>query len=501
MNVPLSIQPLAQAIEQFKLELQTAANPISYPIAWIAAWLKENEGVLRSQPSLYRDLVKLWTYVEHWDGVAPERWQVLARIQLLMKARLIGWSREEEILNEIEAEVTPDFFPPFKRFEGRIVYCSEQLDTFAALLLSYERGRLISIPPAQVTHYTKRAQWIVDRVLIENLVHLQLLENRIPENESVTANEWRKRLASEKFPQAKEMDIKGPFSPELALLSLNKLMLHWSVAISVGQMFTLRTLHVTKLSTFPTHILKLTQLENLIIANGIEQVDIPEGISALGHLTKLSLNNNQLKTLPESISRLTKLENLFLENNLFTTIPEPVMNLTTLKSLSFEGFKLKECSASISKLVHLTELYLRATSIQTFPPSLSLLTHLIRFNATHSPLRSFPPLNSSNISSLDLRNMHIDEIPSSIGVLKGLSVLQMENNPVECVAEEIGACTALTLFYCDANVVPFIPDTLTKCEALLHVGPQNNNRWSKNQGPLLNYLEAARLHRTLKKFP
>lgn len=382
MQAPFSIHPLAQAIVQFKIELQTAAVHGPSPMARIGAWLKENRELLASKPSLYRDLEELNNNVASWAGLAPERGQVLARIQLLMSDQQKQWSREEWKLNHIESDLTPDFFPPFKRSAGRVVDAAEQLASFVNALISYEQERISS--PSLEMHPGPRAQWVVDRVLYENLALNNLLSaedhlfgdwTRTP---SVSANKWRIRLETEQFPPLKAIERRWPFSPELAHLKVAELTLYGKVAISVGLMSSLRTLSLIHLTQFPPQILNLTQLEQLKIVNGI--IEIPEGISALANLTDLDLRNNKLQALPESIIRFTKLETLLLDDNYFTSIPQHIVNLTTLKSLSVrttwlpdsrENSAVEYVDEEIGACTQLTHLYCDVSVVPFLPDTLT----------------------------------------------------------------------------------------------------------------------------------
>ena len=82
--------------------------------------------------------------------------------------------------------------------------------------------------------------------------------------------------------------------------------------------------------------------KNLLIIDDLQLWEyqftrIPESIGKLGHLTKLSLNFNQLSTLPESIGKLNHLTVLSLWENKIILIPESIGKLSKLKRLILIG--------------------------------------------------------------------------------------------------------------------------------------------------------------------
>lgn len=475
MQAPLSIQPLAQAIEQFKVELQSVVYHGSSPIVRIGAWLREQSKALASQPSLHNSLTELCRNVANWEGLDPELGQVLARIQLLLQKRFSDLTSEEATINWVEAQVTPDHFN-FIRAEGRVVDPTGQLNRLEETLLRYEgkyrkafatRG---SVSIAQ--SYVERAQWVADRIFLESLnaLSIRFQDLEWEQNPTQTAKWMRNRLATGLFSNIKAAMFHDFFPPELTTLNIVDLNLSRRICLSVGRMSSLKALTLSRLQQFPLQILHLAQLEQLQL-EGSHLVAIPDGISRLTNLARLLFPKNSLKSLPEKLTCLTKLESLTLSENQLTSMPVNVVNLTSLKRLIINSNQITECPDSISKLVHLEELNFSGNQIRSFPKQLSQLTNLSLFSVDGNPLNEFPPLNSTSLRTLNFKQMYIRAIPSSIGALTGLCVLELEGNPLEEIAPEIARCTVLQSLRCDKEAVPFLPETLTQCQSLRDVGP------------------------------
>jgi hypothetical protein len=107
--------------------------------------------------------------------------------------------------------------------------------------------------------------------------------------------------------------------------------------------------HRNKLKNLPTHIGQLEQLEVLdLYCNQIEE--LPEDIGALKNLKRLDLYDNQLTELPESIGDLVNLEDLNIASNPIKDLPETIGELRNLRV-----FKLHATPISASVRVALRE--------------------------------------------------------------------------------------------------------------------------------------------------
>ena len=75
-----------------------------------------------------------------------------------------------------------------------------------------------------------------------------------------------------------------------------------------------------------------------------------------GHLTLLSLQNNQLSTIAKEIQLLVNLTALFVQHNKLAELPSTIGKLTSLKTLHVEHNNVKQLPMTFSELVSLEKL-------------------------------------------------------------------------------------------------------------------------------------------------
>jgi len=119
-----------------------------------------------------------------------------------------------------------------------------------------------------------------------------------------------------------------------------------------------------------------------------EQHDI---ICTDGHIIKLTLSSNGLRSLPAEIGNLTNLTELNLRNNELSSLPAEIGNLTNLTYLSFRFNGLRSLPAEIGNLTkNLTTLYLSQNSLSSLPAEIGNLTNLTELNLENNQLSSLP---------------------------------------------------------------------------------------------------------------
>ncbi|ULT26816.1 hypothetical protein KUH03_08295 [Sphingobacterium sp. E70] len=165
-----------------------------------------------------------------------------------------------------------------------------------------------------------------------------------------------------------------------------------------------------------------TQLEVLTINNFALDV-FPEIKTPNHRLKKLSLTQNQLKTLPASISNLTALEGfdcnnpltalpasfaqlknlqqLGLNSYMFTAFPKEIFSLNKLSVLYLSrNYKSKpeqtELPDLFQQLPELKELGIENAGLSALPKSIATLKKLEKANFSYNKFTSFPEVLASN---------------------------------------------------------------------------------------------------------
>jgi Leucine-rich repeat (LRR) protein len=210
----------------------------------------------------------------------------------------------------------------------------------------------------------------------------------------------------------------------------------------IGQLTSLQECCIrhVNFNQLPESFSNCTALEKLII--GETQLEkLPENIGNLTNIVSLILVKNHLTTFPESIGKLKKLSSLEAYGNPLTKLPESICECVELETLEIgsnnQANKQVCLSALPEKLGNLRKLKilsLRGT-FSSFPASMSQITNLERFNLEGSEnITLFPDflLQCSNISSINIAETGITQIPTALYTLAHLYWLNTENTPLQC---------------------------------------------------------------------
>lgn len=143
------------------------------------------------------------------------------------------------------------------------------------------------------------------------------------------------------------------------------------------------------LTELPESLSQLTQLQKLSLSNN-QLTTLPEWLDQLTQLQILALSNNQLTTLPEWLGQLTQLQVLSIWNNQLTSLPEWIGKLSFLILIDAAGNQLAYLPDSIGNLTQLTELILGdstgGNNLTDLPLSLARLDHLKGLGLDQNPL-------------------------------------------------------------------------------------------------------------------
>ena len=96
--------------------------------------------------------------------------------------------------------------------------------------------------------------------------------------------------------------------------------------------------------------------------------------------TTLDLSNQGIRVLPPQIFELTWLEDLVLDGNMLVEIPDEISNLKNLRRLSVSENDLMVVPETLGELVGLEKLYLGYNSLSEVPDSIGNLVKLVKLN-------------------------------------------------------------------------------------------------------------------------
>jgi len=124
-----------------------------------------------------------------------------------------------------------------------------------------------------------------------------------------------------------------------------------------------------QLTTFPRALLKLKQLEIVILCRNYIS-ELPDEISHLKQLKKLDISNNTLAFIPNSIVNMENLIKLYMTDNKIKELPLHIGQLKTLKHLELRGNQINSLPDSIGDLYKLMKLNLCNNKLTALPESI-----------------------------------------------------------------------------------------------------------------------------------
>lgn len=389
----------------------------SYSLSEIHTMLHANEILLKANPNnpdLQIELATLKHNINQLTENSPIRDGLRSDLHhILVNKGGAQLSPIEKMLEEIEAGILPDYFPPFKRENGRLVDPAIQLYEFEQRLESHEallkkKGFKIK---ANNEHTLKalvaRAQFIADVNFLILFDTVEWYRNWII---AVATKAWHEQKRSEWIGNPSQYAAKRRI--ELANRPIQQvhyppLRLETTTLVPPEIKFIHHHgLSISCITDYlPVSLAEMNWITDLTIL-GIMQ-EFPKQVFALPHLERLWLCSQGIKIVPEEIGTLQNLSN-------FTLL----------------------------------------ASIEHLPASFGNLTALVNLN---------------------LQKNHLSEIPSWIGFLQQLRFLYVRGNPSVTVAEEIGNCTRLEQLYCGDDAL--LPDQLVNCSHLRFVGSFAETHW------------------------
>ncbi|XP_073259571.1 leucine-rich repeat-containing protein 40-like [Porites lutea] len=161
----------------------------------------------------------------------------------------------------------------------------------------------------------------------------------------------------------------------------------WDAAIS-GDVSTVN-LSKNALSEVPSRLLSLGKsLTDLNVSlNKISS--LPSEFGCLSKLSSLNLSINQLSDLPDSFSRLTTLREINISNNRFKNLPSVLYSLKSLEIILASGNQIQVIEVeSLLPMSSLSTLDLQNNDIAQVPPQLGNVTQLRSLQLEGNPFRN-----------------------------------------------------------------------------------------------------------------
>lgn len=182
--------------------------------------------------------------------------------------------------------------------------------------------------------------------------------------------------------------------------------------------------------------------------------DIPQQLTKLHQLRKISYASESLKNISPDLYTLSNIEELRFDHvNSFSTgisslhklssldihlskkgeIPSEIFTLRQLEFLYLEGNSQPIDITGISSLRHLIRLMLKNFSMTEIPKEIVGIDRLIQLNLENNHIKTIPPdiVRLWRLDSLILRNNQIEDIPPCIGDLRDGISLFFENNKIK----------------------------------------------------------------------
>ncbi len=203
----------------------------------------------------------------------------------------------------------------------------------------------------------------------------------------------------------------------------------------------------------------------------MKATSIKQAINNKENVTKIYLDNNQLKNLPKELLKMPKLEVLKMYCSNLVEIPKWIGQLNSLKS-----FYLHSRSNSQSQIKNipvlppnLEDLTLHGLDLNEFPREIIKLKKLKALSLSSNQIPSLDK-DIGDLQELEFLQLHhnkISEIPESVKNLKKLNRFLANNNELTSIPSFLGDFPELSVVHLANNNIQKIPTFLNKVESLV----------------------------------
>jgi Leucine-rich repeat (LRR) protein len=214
--------------------------------------------------------------------------------------------------------------------------------------------------------------------------------------------------------------------------------------------------YITLLPMGLSRLVKLTE----ITAINNRLIILPPEIGKLENLRRLDVQYNQIDSLPPSFADLKALRFVNFNNNNFHEFPDPLGSVRNLETLYMSHNRIKRIPQSIGGLVNIRTLSFYGNRICSIHNLIKWLRHIVVLNLTDNCLGELPETIGELVTLERLlisNNVHLKEIPRTIGDCRALHTLEANNNQLERLPVEITQCTALRTIETADNPIEITP--------------------------------------------
>jgi len=167
-----------------------------------------------------------------------------------------------------------------------------------------------------------------------------------------------------------------------------------------------------------------------LMVESVALCEVPEWVGEFVHLEVLQLESNDgenpvLKKLPASFGNLCALKSLTLMNLVALDALPVSMRLTSLETLAIDGCDaLIGLPACVEQWTALQSLSLRGLPYFTdLPATIAALTNLHELSVSGCAIEELPATLGDSLKTLTLRDLALDVLPASIGLLTSLETV------------------------------------------------------------------------------
>ncbi|XP_010558913.1 PREDICTED: TMV resistance protein N-like [Tarenaya hassleriana] len=204
--------------------------------------------------------------------------------------------------------------------------------------------------------------------------------------------------------------------------------------------------------------------------------ELSPSFSSLCMLSHLNLSYcDSLKSLPGDIWKMQALKELLLYDcPKLEEIPEVLERNECLEEIFLTGAAIRELPSSIERLLRLERLWLNdCRNLSVLPETLWNLDNLYSFRALRASIRQLPPFKKETTKLTDLRISgycySLDPVPLLVPPLsrvRSLETLEMSNLHIEQIPENIGCLTSLMRLDLSGNDFKSLPATIKHLSVL-----------------------------------
>lgn len=200
---------------------------------------------------------------------------------------------------------------------------------------------------------------------------------------------------------------------------------------------------------------------------------IPAKIGDFPHIKILTFFNtvNTIQELPPEIGKLKNLEELNLANTQIRFLPPEIGQLKQLKKLDLRETFITELPAEIGQLENITHLYLGTKgtkfNIEKLPNELSNLKNLEVLILQNTNCLQLPYLSKmSKLTSLNLQNTALKELPKHIYEFPSLEALFLSETSINELSSDIGKLKYLKRLWLNGTNITELPIEIANLEML-----------------------------------